>query len=99
MVMLLISSLITATLVAYCGGIAFVGLMIPHLVRMLLGVDLLRGLFATCLCGGLFMIWVDVWARKLLPAQELPVGVITSAIGSLFFLIILRHRNSGRGSQ
>ncbi|GAA5216796.1 FecCD family ABC transporter permease [Corallincola platygyrae] len=92
--MLLLSSLITATLVAYCGGIAFVGLMIPHLVRMLLGVNVMRNLLATCLTGGLFMVWIDVLARKLLPDQELPVGVITSALGSLFFLIILRRRAS-----
>ncbi|RCU51790.1 MULTISPECIES: FecCD family ABC transporter permease [Corallincola] len=97
-VMLLLSSLITATLVAYCGGIAFVGLMIPHLVRMLLGVNVLRSLLATCLAGGLFMVWIDVLARKLLPGQELPVGVITSALGSLFFLIILRRRSAGMGS-
>ncbi|ASJ95711.1 FecCD family ABC transporter permease [Shewanella marisflavi] len=93
LISLLLCSLITAVLVANCGGIGFVGLMVPHMVRLLL-----PGRFAlmlTALVGGLFMIWVDVLARCLLSYQELPVGIITAVIGSLFFLFILGGKRRG----
>ncbi|QYJ78183.1 FecCD family ABC transporter permease [Shewanella acanthi] len=88
--MLLLCSLITAILVATCGGIGFVGLMVPHTVRMLFPGR--QPIVLTALIGGLFMVWVDVLARCLLGNQELPVGIITAAIGSFFFLLILRRR-------
>jgi iron complex transport system permease protein len=93
--MLLLSSLITAVLVASCGGIGFVGLMIPHVVRFFVSQAKVSGLLATFFVGGLFMLWVDVLARTLLNNQELPVGVITASTGSVFFLILLllRSRN------
>jgi iron complex transport system permease protein len=91
--MLLLSSLMTAVLVANCGGIGFVGLMVPHLVRRLMGTNTEFTLVIIAVFGGLFMIWVDVLARQLLSDGELPVGVITAAIGSVFFLIVLRRRS------
>ncbi len=91
--MLLLSSLMTAVLVANCGGIGFVGLMIPHLVRRLLNSNSQSTWLATALFGGLFMVWVDVLARQLMDNHDLPIGVITAAIGSVFFLIVLRRRS------
>ena len=88
--MLLLCSLITAMLVASCGGIGFVGLMIPHTVRLLFSGR--QPMILTAVLGGLFMVWIDVIARCLLGNQELPVGIITAALGSVFFLFILRHR-------
>lgn len=88
--MLLICSLMTATLVASCGGIGFVGLMVPHLIRMLMPGR--QPLLLTAIAGGTFMIWVDVLARTLLANQELPVGIITASVGSVFFLYILHRR-------
>lgn len=88
--MLLLSSLITATLVAYCGGIGFVGLMIPHIVRRLVHASTSVTLVLTALIGGVFMIWIDVLARQLIENRELPIGVITAAVGSGFFLLVLR---------
>ncbi|UCX03748.1 FecCD family ABC transporter permease [Shewanella glacialimarina] len=88
--MLLLCSLITAILVASCGGIGFVGLMIPHCVRLLFPGR--QPMVVTAIIGGLFMVWIDVIARCILGNQELPVGIITAAIGSVFFLFILRHR-------
>ncbi|MGL4475244.1 MAG: FecCD family ABC transporter permease [Shewanella sp.] len=87
---LLLCSLITAVLVATCGGIGFVGLMIPHTVRLLLPGR--QPLLLIALAGGIFMVWVDVLARLLIPNQELPVGVITAALGSVFFLFVLKRR-------
>lgn len=89
---LLLTAALTATIVAYCGGIGFVGLMVPHLVRMLLGAQALSLFVGSALCGGIFLIWVDAGARTLMPSQELPLGVITSACGSLFFLLLLSRR-------
>lgn len=88
--MLLLCSLITAILVANCGGIGFVGLMIPHTVRILFPGYF--PLLTTALFGGLFMIWIDVLARTLLSHQELPIGIITAVIGSVFFLAILGRK-------
>lgn len=91
--MLLLSSFMTAMIVAYCGGIGFVGLMVPHLVRRFVGSNSVFTMIMTALFGGVFLIWVDVVARTLLVGAELPIGVITAAIGSVFFLLVLRRRS------
>ena len=92
--MLVMSSLMTAVLVANCGGIGFVGLMIPHIVRRLV-IGLRVNLFvAVALVGGIFMVWVDVLARVLHEGTELPIGVITAALGSAFFLLVLVRRDA-----
>ncbi len=95
-IMLLLSSLITAVLVAMCGGVGFVGLMIPHIVRYFSPHGSSYNLVMTSLVGGIFMVWVDVLCRTLLNNQELPVGVITAAIGSVFFLFLLYFRKQSR---
>jgi iron complex transport system permease protein len=97
--MLLLSSLLTATLVANCGGIGFVGLMIPHIVRRLLSQKQDNVFIYTALLGGVFMVWVDVLARTLSDNAELPIGVITAAIGSVFFLLVLSKKDSRKGYQ
>ena len=87
--MLALCAALTATIVAYCGGIGFVGLMIPHIARQLIGVTTLKLIMGSAVIGGCFLIWVDVLARSALPHAEIPVGIITSALGSLFFLYIM----------
>ena len=89
LLMLGICAALTATIVAYCGGIGFVGLMIPHIVRQLIGVTTLKLIIGSALIGAIFLIWVDVIARSSLPHAEIPIGIITSALGSLFFLFIM----------
>jgi iron complex transport system permease protein len=91
--MLLLSSLMTATLVATCGGIGFVGLMIPHIVRRLIASHSRHVLMGSAVLGGGFMIWVDVLARELLESSELPIGVITAAIGSVFFIVVMKRKS------
>ncbi len=91
--MLVICAVITAVLVAHVGGIGFVGLMIPHISRFIVGPQIHRILLMALVLGGSFMIWVDVIARSLLDHQVLPVGIVTSALGSLFFFVILKHRS------
>jgi iron complex transport system permease protein len=90
---LAITAALTACIVSYCGGIGFVGLMIPHIVRSWLGVTSRTVIIGSVLLGGCFMVWVDVVARVALPDQEIPIGIITSAIGSLFFLVAMSQRS------
>lgn len=94
LVLLLATALLTACIVSQCGGIAFVGLMIPHLVRRLFGVTSVHLLTGSALLGALFLIWVDNLARTVLPQQEIPLGVITSLVGSLFFLTLMRTKQT-----
>lgn len=86
LLLLLGCALITAVIVSFCGGIGFVGLMLPHIVRFLLGGTSARLLVGCFFVGGVFLMWVDVLAKELLSGQEIPIGIITSAIGSLFFI-------------
>ncbi|MDN4503082.1 iron ABC transporter permease [Alteromonadaceae bacterium BrNp21-10] len=83
---------LTACIVAYCGGIGFVGLMIPHIVRRWVGVTSRVVTLGCVLLGGSFMVLVDIIARSALPEQEIPIGIITAAIGSVFFLIVMRQQ-------
>ncbi len=88
------SSLLVAASVSICGVISFVGLIIPHIFRSLIGPDH-RKLAPVCLLGGaLFLMLVDTFARCAMPPYELPVGVVTSIIGAPFFLWILRSRKT-----
>jgi len=89
LLMLGLCAALTATIVAYCGGIGFVGLMIPHIVRQVIGVTTLKLVIGSALIGGSFLIWVDIIARSALANAEIPIGIITSALGSIFFLFIM----------
>lgn len=90
--LLLCCAAITAGIVAYCGGIAFVGLMVPHVIRLLLGNSTILLMLGCALGGGWFLLAVDTLARSALPNQEIPLGVITSALGSVFFIVIMLSR-------
>ena len=86
-----ISALLAALSVAVSGVIGFVGLVVPHWVRILIGPSH-RALFAaSTLAGGTFLLYCDLVARNLLPA-ELPIGVITAAVGAPFFLYLLHKK-------
>lgn len=89
---LLLATVITASAVATAGLIGFVGLVVPHVVRSLIGPDHRRLLPASALAGGLFLAACDALARTVLAPREIPVGVITALAGGPFFLWILRRR-------
>jgi iron complex transport system permease protein len=91
--LIIATALLTAAIVSQSGGIAFVGLMIPHIARQLFGVTATKLLIGSALIGALFMIWVDNLARIILPQQEIPLGVVTSFIGSIFFLWLMRRQS------
>ncbi|KPA93593.1 FecCD family ABC transporter permease, partial [Pseudomonas asplenii] len=88
----LIASLMTGVLVSISGSIGFVGLMVPHIARYLVGAEHRRLLPVSGLLGSLFLIWVDVAARTLIAPEDLPIGVATAAIGGLFFIGLMRRR-------
>nr|WP_314532022.1 iron ABC transporter permease [uncultured Pseudomonas sp.] len=88
----LVASLMTGVLVSISGSIGFVGLMIPHIARRLVGAEHRRLLPVCALLGSLFLVWVDVAARTLIAPEDLPIGVATAAIGGLFFIGLMRRR-------
>ncbi len=90
--LLVIASLTTAAAVAFTGLIGFVGLMVPHIVRLILGPDHRHLLPACGLFGALFLLLADTFARTALSPAEIPVGIITAFVGGPFFLYLLRKR-------
>lgn len=97
LVLLLAASLVTAMAVSVSGVIGFVGLIIPHVVRMLVGPDHRILLPASVISGALFLIWTDTLARTLIAPAELPVGIITSLLGAPFFIYLLMSRKKSMG--
>ena len=88
----LAASLITGLAVSFSGIIGFVGLIIPHIMRMLCGSDHRLLLPASFLFGASFLIVADTIARTIIPHTELPVGVITAMCGAPYFIYLLRRR-------
>lgn len=91
-----LTSLLTGAVVAVAGGIGFVGLMVPHLVRLLVGADHRRVLVASTLVGGVFLLAADIVARTIRQPVELPIGIVTAAAGAPFFLWLMRTQTSTR---
>ncbi|MBT6581989.1 MAG: iron ABC transporter permease [Bacteroidetes Order II. Incertae sedis bacterium] len=90
-ILIVLSALVTGTLVSVSGAIGFVGLIIPHSVRSLMGVNHRYVLPGSFLAGGIFLVLADTLARSILPGQQLPVGIVTAIAGVPFFLFLLRR--------
>ncbi len=91
-VLLAISSVVTGAAVAVTGVIGFVGLIVPHALRLIVGPDHRVLLPASAIAGASFLVATDTVARTALGASELPVGIVTAALGAPFFLYLLRDR-------
>lgn len=87
------ASLVTGILVAACGVIGFVGLIVPHVVRAVVGADHRRLVPASALCGALFLLRADALARTMVPNTELPIGILTSVVGAPVFVYILLKKS------
>jgi iron complex transport system permease protein len=87
----LLASVLTATAVSIAGSVGFVGLIVPHLMRLLVGSDHRILIPAATLFGGLFLVLSDTLARTILSPQQLPVGVITALLGVPLFLLLLNR--------
>ena len=90
-ILIILASLVTASLVSICGIIGFVGLMIPHMMRLVVGPNHKVLIPATCLAAATFMVISDTLARTLFPPLEIPIGVITAAVGAPIFIILLKR--------
>ncbi|WP_243866863.1 FecCD family ABC transporter permease [Actinophytocola oryzae] len=90
--LLVASSLLTAAVVSSAGGIGFVGLIVPHAVRLVVGPDHRRVLPVSLLSGAVFLVLVDLVTRTVERPNEMPVGIVTAVLGAPFFLVLLRGR-------
>lgn len=88
-IVLIASTLITAAAVSVAGVIGFVGLIVPHLVRLLVGPDYRLIIPLSAIGGGIYVLWADTLARTLLSPTEIPLGVITAFLGAPFFAYLL----------
>ena len=87
--LLFIISMVTAMAVCVSGGIQFVGLVIPHILRLIMGPDNRYLLPASALGGGIYLIFCDLLARTLISPAEIPVGILTALIGAPYFLFLI----------
>lgn len=91
-ILLILSTLLASSSVSVSGIIGFVGLIIPHLIRLLIGPDHRYLFFFSSVMGGVFLMFCDLVARTVLTGTELPIGIITAAVGAPFFIYLLNQR-------
>ena len=91
-ILLIAATLVTAAAVSFVGIIGFVGIIVPHAVRLIWGPDHRFLLPLSILSGAIFLILADVLARTMAAPSEIPIGVITAIFGAPFFLFLLRRR-------
>ena len=77
---------------AVSGAVGFVGLVIPHIVRLVVGPMHRRVLILAPLAGAIFLVWVDLVSRVLMPPRELPLGIVTAVVGVPVFIVLMRRR-------
>jgi iron complex transport system permease protein len=97
--MLAVGALLTAASVSVAGVIGFVGLMTPHILRLVVGADHRRLVPAAVLGGASLMVLADLAARSVVPPVEIPVGVVTALLGGPFFLYLLRRERRVAGAR
>lgn len=90
-ILILITALITASLICICGIIGFVGLIVPHIMRLVIGPNHKVLIPMTCLAASVFMIACDLLSRTLFSPVEIPIGVITAIVGAPVFIILLKR--------
>ena len=94
LILLVSSTIITSLIVSLSGIIGFVGLIVPHISRMIIGYDYKRVLILTPIIGAIFIILADIISTYLFYPQILPIGIISSIIGApVFFIILRRNKN------
>lgn len=95
--LILLVSLLTGVLVAVSGSIGFVGLIIPHIVRLIVGSNHKYVIPISALFGAIFLVWADALARIIIAPEEMPIGIITAFCGGPFFIWLLRRNNYSFG--
>ncbi|WP_083773941.1 FecCD family ABC transporter permease [Tsukamurella paurometabola] len=90
-----VTAAMTGIVVSVCGAIGFVGLVVPHVARLMVGADHRRVLLVAPALGAVFLVLADIVARTAVPPQELPLGAITAAVGVPVFIALMRRRTVG----
>ncbi len=93
--LLVIASIVTATVVCFSGIIGFVGLMSPHFMRILVGPKHKRLIPLSMMMGSVILMFSDIICRFIVPPSELPIGIVTSILGAPVFMMLLRRRRHG----
>ena len=88
----IVCALITGVMEAFSGMIGFIGLMVPHIVRMIVGGDYNRVLPISGLLGAILLLWADIFARTSMAPEDMPIGIVTGLTGGLFFIWLLRRK-------
>lgn len=96
LIVLIGSTLLTAAAVSVSGVIGFVGLVVPHLIRLMVGPDYRLLIPLSAIGGGIFILWSDTIARIALAPKEIPLGVVTALLGAPFFAYLLYRRKKGQ---
>lgn len=96
---MLVASLMIGFVVFSAGIIGFVGLIVPHFIRMFFGTDHKKILPISALVGAIFMIWADVASRVIIPHTELPIGILISMIGAPIFIVLLLKKSYAFGGR
>ena len=84
-----VGALITGVMVAFSGIIGFVGLMVPHISRMIIGGNYVNVLPASAVIGAIFLLWADITARTVMAPEDIPIGIVTGLVGGIFFVWLL----------
>ena len=87
-----ICALITGVMVAFSGMIGFIGLMVPHIARMLVGGDYVRVLPISAIIGAIALLWADIAARTMMAPEDIPIGIVTGLVGGIFFVWLIRRK-------
>lgn len=96
---LILNAFVVGAVVMEAGLIGFVGLVVPHFVRMALGSDHKRVLPVSVICGGILTVWADILGRSLIPGQDIPIGVTLAFIGAPVFIMMLLKKSYRFGEE
>ncbi|MEM7243559.1 MAG: iron ABC transporter permease, partial [Pseudomonadota bacterium] len=96
LIVFVVGAMITGVMVAFSGIIGFVGLMVPHIVRLVVGGDYWRVVPASLLFGAIFLLWADILARTIMAPEDMPIGIVTGVVGGIFFVWLLGRQRGGR---
>lgn len=94
LIVIVVCALLTGAAVAFSGVIGFVGLMVPHIVRLLVGGDYRKVLPLSALVGALFLVTADIASRVLIPPEDMPIGIITGLVGGIAFVFLMRQKRN-----
>lgn len=90
---MILNTAMVAVATAFVGVISFIGLIVPHILRLVIGSDNKKLLPASMITGAILLVWADMGARLLLAPAEIPIGIITSLVGAPIFIILLKRFN------